>query len=356
VCYLSLQQDLYHASRIYTGLCDLSNQGTAQIKFVVSRGEQNFCAESPHTICMQVRLCKSGESRLLAIDLSDHSDILTMGTLKSCDAYLKRSYYESDLTGLPDELRGKVIPFGLNYACRSFASTLPILTALVPRFVWRFGRLPWPSLRAIQSHIGVLQQFLTSPGPRTFEHDPGQSVEPTILFQTRVWSPEEVSENADEINAERVALVRALQKAFGSQFQGGLVPTSYARRHYPAEISKHSSRHSEYVTWGKKKLIGINTRGLHHSLAFKLPEYLAASKCVVSCPLRNELPVPLVDRQHYLAFKTPEECVEHCDHLLRDSKLAAKLRKEAWEYYQREVEPAAHLRSCLIRIAQLGEK
>jgi hypothetical protein len=349
VYYLSLEQDLYHASSIYTGLCQLSKHSAVRLKFVVSR---NGYAESAHTVCMQVRFSKSGESRLLAIDLSDHSDFFTIETLRTCDVYLKRSFYGPDVIRLPDELRCKVLPFGFNYACRSSASALRILATLIPSFLGRLAHTPQCGLRGIRTRIGVLEQFLTSPEPRAFERDPAQNVEPTILFQTRVWSPAEATDNVHEINEERVALVRLLRKAFGDRFQGGLVPTSYARHCYPDELSKFSSRHSQYITWGKKALIGINTRGLHHSLSFKFPEYFAASKCVISCPLRNELPVPVVEGQHYLAFRTAEECANHCDNILRNSTLAAGFRKEAWEYYQREIQPAAHLHNCLTRLAE----
>jgi hypothetical protein len=352
VCYLSLRQDLWHASLIYTALCDLSNQGTAQVKFEVPRGDQSFDAESLYTVCMQVKFRKSGGNRLLAIDLLDRSDSFEIGPLKKCDVYLKRNYYQPHLLELPSEWRAKVIPFGLNYPCRSLASIQMIATTLVPKFVSNLTHPPWPGLKELRERTNNLWQFLSSPDPRAFERSPEEIAEPTILFQTRVWSPAEISENAHEINGERVALVRALRKAFGSRFQGGLVPTSYASEHYPDEISRHSSKSSQYAKWGRKTLIGVNTEGLHHSLAFKLSEYLAGSKCVVSCPLRNELPAPLIEDQHYLVFRTPEQCVDRCARLLDDRKLAASLREEAWNYYRREVEPAAHLHSCLVRSSQ----
>lgn len=37
--------------------------------------------------------------------------------------------------------------------------------------------------------------------------------------------------------------------------------------------------------------------------------------------------------------------------MLEDGELAAGLRERAWEYYRREVEPAAHLESVLRRAA-----
>jgi hypothetical protein len=345
--YLNLEQDLYHASSIYTGLCQLSDRGLLRVEFVVRQRNPDSAMDSANTILMRVRFCKSGKAVLIAIDLSDHSSLVTPRALEACDVYLKRSFYKPDLDWLPDQLRVKILPFGFNYACKSSSSLLVILGKLLPTFL----RRAWARQRPLQTFIPVLEQFLMTPNVRAFEYDPMQKVKLAITFQTRVWSPEEVTENVHELNEGRVTLIRALKKAFGSRFQGGLVPTSYARQHYPQDVSKRSPR--RYVTWSKKNLIGINTRGLFHSVAFKLAEYYAASKCVVSCPIRNELPVPLVEGQHYLTFRTVEECVDHCDDLLCKRNLAMRLRQEAWEYYRNEIEPAAHLRISLRRIAKL---
>jgi hypothetical protein len=348
-CYVTIRQDLYHASRVYTGLCELSNQGAARIKFAAPGAEEKAFAESSYAVCMRIRFLNTGDNCLLAVDLLDRSDSFEMGALENCNIYLKRSYYEPDLSVLPFNLKSKVLPFGLNYACRSPDSIRRIVAMLVPGVLRRFDSLFRQRIKDTRKSADILWQFLSSPNPRAFECSPQESTEPTIVFQTRVWSPTEISENADEINGERLALVRALRRAFGSRFQGGLVPTAYAKEHYPEELSTHSPRHSQYAKWAKKHLIGINTRGLHHSIAFKLAEYLASSKCIVSCPLRNQLPVPLIEGQHYLSFRTPEECVDHCTSLLDNTQLAFQLRTEAWEYYRHEVEPAAHMRNSLTR-------
>ena len=99
-------------------------------------------------------------------------------------------------------------------------------------------------------------------------------------------------------------------------------------------------------------MIGIYTRGLHHSLAFKLGEYLASSKCIVTEPLRNELPSPLVPGKNYLEFSTPQECMQRCEQLLDDHDLANQMRRNNWEYYQREVRPDRHVLRCLERAFQ----
>lgn len=352
LCYIGSGQNLYHASNLYTGLCELARRGKARVRFVVPRGEEGVYAADPVTVCLRVKAQGVGE-RLLVVDLRDRSDIFTEPLLERSDLYLKRSFHEPDLAQLPAEARRKVVPFGLNFACRSRASTRAILRALAPGLALDMVRSPGKGFGRLNPRRSVLYQYLTTAREREFEQGPEHELEPTVLFQTRVYKPEHVyPDDPAEINEGRVRLVRALKRAFGPKFRGGLVPTAYAVEHYPNEVSEQPTRQAQYIAWGKRSLVGVYTRGLYHSLAFKLPEYLAASKCIVSEPLRNTLPEPLVAGEHYVEFGSPEECVEQCARLLEDKELAVGLRRRAWEYYRREVEPAAHLESVLRRASR----
>lgn len=352
LCYISPQQDLYHASNIYTGLCELEEQGAARVKFVVPQGAEEIYASDSLTVCLSVRGPKTDRRDLLAIDLRDRSDLVTDRLLERSDIYLKRSYYEPDLLHLSSELKQKVIPFGLNYACRTRQSTRRILSVIARHMAIDLFHSPKRVVNQLNPRRSILYQYLTTALASDFEQEPESDLEPTILFQTRIYEPEEIyPDDPCEVNEERVALVRALREAFGAKFIGGLVPTAYAKERYPDAVSDQPTRQSQYVALSKRSMIAIYTRGLCHSLAFKLPEYLAASKCIVSRELRNQLPQPLVEGQHYLEFDTPEECVERCRNLLAQPELARHLRREAWRYYQQEVKPVAHLSNCLNRIS-----
>jgi hypothetical protein len=337
-CLLSPRQDLYHASLVFTGLRELDRQGLTRVRFDIASGSCSDVVD-PVTLRLDVSDPESGFCRL-AIDLSDHADRLCIPALEQCDRYLKRSLYHPSLPPLPQALLAKIHPFGLNYACRSRSSAVQVLSQCAFRGMRQLKKGP----RRLAAHAvefrHVLKSYLLSPAPEEFEWSPDAPVEPTVLFQTRVWEPEEVyPDDPDEINSTRVAIVRALRSAFGSQFQGGLVPTGYAQEHYPDAVAVNPCRRGQFIAWSKQSLIGVYTRGLHHSTAFKLPEYLAASKCIVSEVPRNELPAPLVAGQHYLSFASPEECVELCRQLLADAARSRQLRQEAWSYYQRYGRP-----------------
>ena len=114
-------------------------------------------------------------------------------------------------------------------------------------------------------------------------------------------------------------------------------------------MTPHPSKYSAYLAVKKRCLVSVYTRGVEHSLAFKLGETLAASQCLVSVPLRYELPAPLVASRHFLPFETAAECVEACQRLLKSPSLAVEMRRANHTYYLSEVEPAAHAAKVLAR-------
>lgn len=329
---ISRRQNIYHASALYAGLDLLHRRRAISLTFRRRPPGTRFVEDQGVVSLAVTREDVSGSSDV-AIDLFDQSDRFMPSVLERCDVYFKRSYHEPDLSAVAPELRAKIRPFGLNFAARTKGSTKLVLA--------RTG-----ADRLLDGATGVrsLYTYLSLPFLSELERRPASPVEPTIVFQTRVWREEETGPGEHhELNSRRVELVRALRAAFGDRFHGGLVPTSYAASMYPDALTPFSSRRRQYVAMSAKNLIGVYTRGLHRSTAFKLAEYLAASQCIVSEVPRNELPVPLQPGVHFLPFDTPGQCVDACRRLLADSSLAAHMRAENYDYYWREVEPAAHM-------------
>ena len=337
-CICDAHLNLMHFSATWTGLSALAQRGRVSLRIRrPSAGERSLTAD-PLTVCLRV-LGPRGRRRLFAIDLRDQSDVFSTDLLERCDVYLKRSHFPPDVAALPDLLRAKVEPFGLNYACRTRASTRRLVRNHAAGLI-RLGR----------AGLAQLYQFLVLPLVSEFEQAPDGPREPTILFQTRLWEPHDTAAGeCESINGGRIALIRALKEEFGDRFRGGLVPNAFAMKWFPGDVSSHSTRRRQYAALVKRNLIGIYTRGLHQSTAFKLPEYLAASLCIVAEPPRNLEPAPLVAGTHYLPYATTEECVSACRRLLAEPELATNMRRANHQYYRKEVEPAAHISAILDR-------
>ena len=349
-CFVQPLQNLFHLGHIYVGLCSLRSQGLAIVDFIVSKNPPGHLCD-PVALWTEITDLHKRQQLRVAFELYDRSDVFVMGALTQADVYFKRNYYQPDLGNLPSELRGKIRPFGLNYPCHTAESLRATLSRVAADYSMRFLRSPLATARMI--HRLELYYFLVGPDVSAFEYSPDQAVQRRVHFQTRAWDQESLGPDShEEVNRPRVELSRLLRKRFGNSFLGGIVPTDFARRYCPNDLSNEPTRRPKYVARSKAAMIGIYTRGLHHSLAFKLGEYLASSKCIVTEPLRNELPSPLVRGENYLEFSTPQECMQRCEQLLDDPDLANQMRRNNWEYYQREVRPDRHILRCLERAFQ----
>lgn len=341
--YVNSRHSLYHAAKIYAGLDALARRGLITLRALAHP------EGATELVLFQATALGTGSQRLIGVDLHDHSAAFCRVGLAQCDVYLKRSLYRPDALVLPAEQRGKILPFGLNYGCASDASRRWVLRHWGVGVAKTLGRWPRAGVQRLGRWLREVRHYVALHDFAYFEQPPDAVVEPAALFQTRVWPPEESSENLEEINEERVLLIRRLRQVFGSRFRGGIVPTPFARRHYPDVVLAESYRHEDYVKVMQRHLVCINTRGLHNSIAFKLPEYLAASVCIVSEPLRNELPHPLVAGEHYHEFRSHDECIARCERLLSNPAEAREMRRHSAAYYRRWVAPAEHMLDCLDR-------
>jgi hypothetical protein len=263
-----------------------------------------------------VPLVETGQ-RSYAVDLQDSSGAYDQSSLAACDIYFKRGYVRADV---PAAYREKVRPFGLNYSCRTLRSLVKVLSLYGRR---RMAPRRW-------------KDYVLSPPPEAFEVPPAEAYEAKVLFQTRIWPLEErnAEHNPEEINGFRIEMLRELRRACGKRFVGGLIPTEEAGA-YPELITHMPSRRRDYAAWSRPPAIGVYTRGVLGSNAFKVAEYLAGSKCIVGQSLAHELPQPL--GECHSARETVEATVAECDALLSNPARLESARRASWNYYQSQL-------------------
>jgi len=330
-CHVGPEQNLYHLSKVLTGLSELAEDGQIELGFTT------VCEAACQTAEAALHLLITNEAATLNVvfDTFDRSDYFETTLLEHCDFYFKRSFRASDICLLPAAWQHKIVRFGLNYGCRSSRGEARLLE--------------------FQVQQSSLQHYLNAPAFGDFEQSPDTYVAPSIVFQTRAWAPNSTSDNVEEVNESRAGIIRALRKSFPGRFHGGFIRNPHALQRYPDLLSTYSSEQGEYVRLIKRCLVGISSRGLHHSVPFKVPENMAASLAIVSEPLRTELPVPYVPGTDFIEFRTPEECVDQCDHLLSNPSLVSSLREASWRYYESQVKPAQHVGNLLERALRLGK-
>ena len=321
-----------HCGQITTGLAmlrDALGDGALELEFCNRLGEFDAPPYAAPIVVLHV------DGKKLVYDLDDgYWDTAAMrGLLEEADAYFKRSFSTSENERLfGGELAAKMQPLGLYFRVGH------------PREPYTRG-LVAPKGKALERRMraSVRRRRGDHLQPSDIACAPDRRAEgPEVVYCTRLWDPDELDERWHEswredclrMNDERVEVLRALRGRLGERFFGGLADSPLARKAAPDLILPAAATvRTRYIQTMRGALVGIATTGLDGSIGGKLGEYVAASKGIVSEPLRYELPGRFEAGENYLAFQTPDECVEAVERLLADEALLQAMRERNHAYY-----------------------
>lgn len=180
-------------------------------------------------------------------------------------------------------------------------------------------------------------------------HAPPATGQPQrVLLMTRLWDPADIpaGESAESaareaLNQRRIDCVRALRSAFGARFHGGLVPDAHARCVAPDLLlgSERAASRREFLRQVRTHSVCVTSAGLRGSIGFRVAEYVAFSRAIVSEPLGHALPGGFAAGEHYLDFDSPEECVARVNQLFDRADLRDEMAQRNWSYYQDWLRP-----------------
>ncbi len=343
-------------SEFYAGLYELRAAGLVEFRFGHRALHAARAINSFPPLRLEIEQLGHHKQLKICFDPSDWHDIASMDDLREVDVYFKRSYHEPYISQLSESLRRKVLPMGLHYGCRSRKE--PVLGRVKQVFAHHLIghngtqnclrtllRMVGHPTKVLLTRYGLVKSGLGWPPLiEDFEVSPDVPAEPRVFYRTRVYSPQEAKDafrsgQLEAINEMRANTVRVLRRHFGNRFTGGLRRTSFVEATYPDCVYPYELGLRGHLELAKKCLVNVTTDGLHHSLSWKFPEYMAASRCIVSEPVKYRIPVALEERKHYLPISTSEECVWACQELLDNTELANRMREDNFRYYQNHVRP-----------------
>jgi hypothetical protein len=98
----------------------------------------------------------------------------------------------------------------------------------------------------------------------------------------------------------------------------------------------------------------VATTGLHGSTGWKLAEYVAFAKAIVSERLVYEVPGAFAPGRNYIEFTSPEECLNGAVRLIEDGALRQQLMQNNAAYYRDYLRPDALVRNALQTALEQG--
>lgn len=337
-CRLTAISDVEHLQQIYTGFSMLHSQGVVDLtqeippEYTQNRNEAGRWTDYRF---FNTIVTLNGSTRL-CYDVHDWNWV-DPEILAGVDYYFKRSFDPQYISGMADG--SKIMPLGLNYDVAS-----PGLD------IFKLRRSAFYSGKnKLKSMIKALALDKLPGSPHvvrlnSVEGKPEPEIEPRVLFMTRSWDTDQVEAKSqcrviEQMNESRAECIRALRRHFGTRFYGGLLHDDYSQSHFSDCLlpDQASSQRFAFLQILKSYPICVTSVGLNNSNGWKLAEYVAMSKAVVTEPVVYGVPGSFERDQNYLEFTSPETLVEAVGRLFEDRDLRRDLMTNNHNYYHSNV-------------------
>ena len=264
----------------------------------------------------------------ICIDSSDDDDI-KQSQLDWCDYYGKANYNSSKI---PAENGVKVIPIGPSFGIKiwSFPQTIFIAVRNYIRFkkVIRVQERKLFLMNYLSQYKRLpLKKYLTSTTKKDNHY---------IFFISSIWKNESATNNF------RANFIKACRGISSLNFEGGFAPRK-DKVHFEFDKIVVEKRYAfkEYIKKTKESVLVFNTPAVVNCHGWKLAEFLALGKAILSTSFHNEMPVALIEGEHIVFLKdgTVDEMKNKINFLLDNPDLRAQLETNAKNYFLENLMP-----------------
>ncbi len=173
-----------------------------------------------------------------------------------------------------------------------------------------------------------------------------QSEDNYIYFLSTLWYSDEWNKNDEGVNLRRALFIRACKTTPKCQFEGGLLGDNFSSNNLFSDVyTSHRETFPNWIKKTKRSALVFNTPAFWNCHGWKLGEYLALGKCIISTKLSNDLPYPLEHGKNIHFVEDDEESMrEAIEYILAHPVYRHKLEQGAREYWEQYGTPEASLK------------
>lgn len=333
-----------HLMQIYAGFFELQRLGLINLRIKPAQSNDNAFPVTHAYINNKYKVTYDALDGLTWIPGDAQVNLEHIKNSIKSDFYFKRSYDPRMQEFLPASC--KAYPLGLNYNVHPGKNLLALTKGTKAKL--KYAMKTNSLLKKISS-----KSFFYA---KDFEYPPIKMKENKILFLTRLWNPDEAKsershKHRTRMNEMRVQSIEACRKEFGTAFTGGLQNEPFAAKHFSSLLMPSSlTNKGNYLQSVKDHTICIATTGLHNSIGWKLAEYVAASRAIVTEPLHFGLPGNFTKDQNYYEFESAAQLIERIQFLLSNPDKLLDMQTSNYHYYNNFVKPENLILNTLLTV------
>lgn len=266
-----------------------------------------------------------------SIDYNDNSLIETL-SYKWCKTYAKLNFRKSNFF---NDYDSKIIIIAPGYAIRIWSFYQIIVHSILNFFITK----KQPLKIYLKNYV---KQFRLA--PLSFYEDCAKipSKINYIFSVNTLWNSDEWVQNDNTVNKMRLNFYLAAKSFSAIQSELGFVYSQNKNTNliYAPFILEKPITKLEYILKTKDSVLVFNTPAWDQCHGWKLAEYLALGKAIISTPFYNELPFPLEHGKHiHFVSGSIEEIQQAIHKIIYDKDYREKLQLGARKYYLDYVQP-----------------
>jgi glycosyltransferase involved in cell wall biosynthesis len=179
----------------------------------------------------------------------------------------------------------------------------------------------------------------------------GDLVENYFFFISTLWTHKNCVEHTNPWRHLYMTIIRDELKEM--IFEGGFFSTSYNEEteKYSSFVLNDRIPISDYLKKTRMSAAVFNTPAVHMCHGWKLAEYMALGKAIISTPIINATPAELVHGVHLHIIESRDEMKEAILLINNNTEYRKKLEQGAYNYYKSYLSPEA----CINIIATKAE-
>lgn len=288
-------------------------------------------------------LVVDGKEKLrVIIDAYDGANINDKGALEWCDVYGKVNLVSS------------VVPADSLHKCVAIGPSFPIQAwSLVKSFQIALKHYrPHARTKSAWEHFANYARQYRDRLPLS-HFVPGTVKDNFVFFSSTIWREEE----APGTNQHRALFMQVCKSIEGVTFEGGFSPPQFPgyAESYRTHIAAKRYPFPEWLDKIKSSAVVFNTPAVWLSHTFKLAEFLALGKAIISTAISRELPAPLVHGQHvHYVDGSVESLRDAVTSIIKDRNYRMHLERNALQYYVSYLQPTKVIERLLNHRNQTG--
>lgn len=169
------------------------------------------------------------------------------------------------------------------------------------------------------------------------KYQPEKTNKDYAFFVASIWK------NELETNTFRMNFIKACKIIFKNKFEGGFAPRSKGDNlGFDEFVIDSRITLQEYLKNIKSSYFVFNTPAVLKCHGWKLAEYLALGKVIISNEISRELPSKLIDKENIIITDGSEQdIVDKMKYLLENDELYFAISEKSREYYDNFLSPKA---------------